>query len=191
MTKFRAIASALLLFVMSASAFGQDGQCLSEYNDWNSAFNKLGFAVSALNELKEAPITNRVTRVLGQAKGSVSTASVIRSILRERNRSIQEASNRVSELMEIEKSAFDGIRKCLQGDKRKSDSHPLLASVSKSRSKMLSDVQDSLIQEAYVQYKKEQPNPTVYSQYDNQRPQMGYNRGYSPANPYGYMYGYQ
>lgn len=178
----------------------QSGQpCAHEHAQWTDSYEVLEKAVSELRDAKHESVGPRITQALaGDTKGSV--AQRIQVILKERERRIAEASRKAVDAAGQERSAFDQLRRCGASDspRRSGASTAAVNEASRSRNAIVADLQELLMEEAYVQYKRESPVPaSTYSGYGPDRQSAQYHTPqYNPGGRTGYGayppgYGYQ
>ena len=87
-------------------------------------------------------------------------------------------------LVDDERFAFDALRRCVSvpQNRRNSTLATALATISRDRERMLKQMQDLMLDEAYVQYKGERDNSgRAYSDYgQDQSPRVSYQQQWGP-----------
>jgi hypothetical protein len=175
----------------------QESPCEPARAQWAQAHESLKEAANALRETQVESIEPRIDEALKDGK-RITIAQKVQIELKDRNRRISEAAHKCVDAADQEKAAFEQLRRCSAADSaRRSASHTAFGAIARERSKLLADLQDLLLDEAYIQYKRESPNPPTYSGYgpDQQsaqyrQPGAGRGYGYDAYAP-GYGYGYQ
>ncbi|HMK35607.1 MAG TPA: hypothetical protein VK463_11100 [Desulfomonilaceae bacterium] len=146
--------------VSHASTASDSSPCPEEYAQWRSAYEQLAHAVDSLRETKQETIEPRINSLLADDK-RLSVAQNVQVVLKERNRRIEEAGSKGIEAANREKWAFEQLRKCGLSDSPKRSHSPKadLNGVVRERNRLLTELQELMAEEAYVQYKRESPNP--------------------------------
>jgi hypothetical protein len=181
-----------------AVAAPEEGPCAAAYKQWAQTHELLKEAVHALREAGAESVEPRINQTLTDGT-RLSLAQKIQSVLKDRRRKITEAARKGTDAAEQERESFEQLRRCSASDsQRRAATQATLNAVTRERSKLLADLQDLLLDEAYVQYKRESPNPApTYSgygpdqqsaQYQYRQPGPGRRMGYDAYNP---GYGYQ
>jgi hypothetical protein len=184
----------------SAGAATEEARCAAAHAQWAQTYELLKEAVNGLREAEAESIEPKINQTLTDGT-RVSVAHKIQMILKDRSRRISEAARKSADAAENERGAFEQLRRCSSADSpRRSAAQATFNMAVRERSKLLADLQDLLLEEAYVQYKRESPNPpSTYSgygpdqqsaqyQYQYQQPGQGRQMGYGPYAP---GYGYQ
>lgn len=153
----------------NACAQGQQSACEQPYSDWSKAFEKLLSVMDQLSTVKSESIEHKI-RIALESGAKATIAQVIQQVTRERNRAIADLSSQCYELSDRERYAFDQFKKCRAAETRNKEDQ-YMAGLNKNRYQTWTQLQELLLDEAYVQYKKESPNPpSMYSQQNSRNP---------------------
>jgi hypothetical protein len=111
-------------------------------------------------------------------------ARSVQSALKRRSDRLAEAEARCRELAGNERFAFDDLKRCVSGPSQRRVNNPVaaLAGVSRDRERLLKQMQEVMLDEAYVQYKGEREySGAGYSDYgQSQASRMSYQRQSGP-----------
>jgi hypothetical protein len=154
------------------------GKCAGEFAEWQSALEKLNSNMTALAERKSDPIESKIEQALKDRKPEQSTAVIVQAIVRDRNAAVSEAGNECARLAQIEQMVFERWKRCRNFETGARTPLGQDAAIVRDRSARLSRLEDLLLDDAFLQYKKEAPNPTSYSGNSTGGRGMSY-------NPYG------
>jgi hypothetical protein len=181
---------AFCLFLKAGVHATQAGQlCAQEHAQWTDAYGILEKAVNELREAKQESVGPKINRALAEdTRGSV--AQRIQVILKERGRRITEATRKAVDAAGQERSAFEQFRRCGLSDSPRSSgaSNAALNEATRERNGILADLQELLLDEAYVQYRRESPvPPSTYSGYGPDRQSAQYQ---TPQYNFGRRMGY-
>lgn len=138
-----------------------DWPCASEQEKWNEEFIKLKQGVEEFGLSKQQPLTSRIEEEISRPDRTSSIAETVQEILRDRSQRIESAHLKCRELSAQETIAFNSLMRCTSPDSRKRN-HPLAGqaiAASRDRDALLRDFNNLLLDEAYVQYKNQQPLP--------------------------------
>lgn len=188
---------AVFLAGKAAAAAPEEAPCATVQAQWAQTYELLKEAVNALREAESESIEPKINQTLA-AGTHASVAQKIQMVLKDRNKRISEAARKSADVSEQERVAFEQLRRCNSAESvRRSGAQANFNTIVRDRNKLLADLQDLLMDEAYVQYKRESPNPpSTYSgygpdqqsaQYQYRQPGQGRQMGYGPYAP-GYDY---
>jgi hypothetical protein len=179
------------------SASFEESPCSPEYSQWAAAFQSLKENMDSLKQAKEGSITPKIENEMKSDDSQLTVAEKIQLVLAERTRTIAESQDVTMESLQKENQAFERFRRCGSFDtKRSSRSNSDFNELSRERNRLFSSLRDLLLDEAYVQYKKDTPEPSTarsgnhsgsgaYSENMGRGPGQG---GYGSYNPDGYGY---
>lgn len=190
----------LFLLVFSGAlrpALGE-GPCETERIQWGDAFDSLRKAMDDYRSIKNESIAPRIGEVVAKGpKGSMAAA--IQAALKNRGDRMAESGRGCQAAVSKERTAYDIWRRCSgAGQQRKNiPSQSGLGAVSRERDRLLADLQDLLLDEAYVQYKGQAAVSANGSEYEPSEQRgasqedrwMGY-RGQAPASSWPGYQGY-
>ncbi len=127
--------------------------------------------MESYQEVKQVQITPRIEGELERHKAAIPVAHVVRNVLNERAQRMDEAKARCRELEEAERRAFEAWRRCAAAGAKRgkaSDTASSPDSIARERNQLLTQLQDLLLDEGYVQYKMQRdPAPSAYSSYES------------------------
>jgi hypothetical protein len=136
--------------------------CSPEYSQWMAAFQSLRENMDFLRQAKDDSITPKIENQMNSGDRQMTVAEKIQAVLAERTRTIAEFQARSMESLQRENQAFEKFRRCGPFDtKRSSHSNFEFNELSRERNRLLSGLRDLLLDEAYVQYKKDNPEPST------------------------------
>ena len=171
------------------------GQCEREKSLWTEKFEALARAAEDYRCIKNESVAPKINELM--ASGTrINMAATIRSALNDRSDRLAEAGSRCQDALARERTAYETWRRCGGSDRRQKNAphqNPSSAD-SRERDRFMADLQDLLLDEAYVQYKGQAPVPTggagrepdQREAYQDYRP-----RGYGGQAPAGSWWGYQ
>ncbi len=187
----------LLVFSGATSSAIGDGPCERERIQWGHAVDTLKKAMDDYSSVKNESVTPKINEIMAIGTRN-SMAASIQLALRERANRMAEIGSLCQEAAAKERIAYDIWRRCGASQQRKSPSPPPFpAMVSRERDRLVAQLQDLLMDEAYDQYKGQaavsangssgyEPEQREASQDDRWR---GY-RGHSPSGPWPGYQGY-
>ncbi|GEM_PF-2458686 len=150
------LTSLVLAFLVCSgplTADDREGPCKEERTVWLNALELLSQALQEHSVLKEEDTAPRIERELGQKGGRVSMARIVQEVLQERAKGLDDVRKRIEALAAEEKNAFERCRRCAStgraGRNVLSRSDPEVA----SREKLMAQMKDQTLDEAYLQYK--------------------------------------
>jgi hypothetical protein len=131
------------------------GPCAAEQATWANAYQSLQIGMDAYRQTKNESISPRIARAMDTHDKGVSIARVVEVILRERRARLAELGRQCLELADAEESSFAEWRRCASGGAQRRDNSAVAAfkGVSRERTRLMAELQDLLLDEAYVQYK--------------------------------------
>ncbi len=166
---------------------------------WRTVFQDLKAKIDEYRTLKKKSIEPRVLEMMKKSERG-STAKVVRSILDDRKRRLTELRKTIDGILDSEKKAFRSCRGRIRAAAR--NGRGALKELTDERKTVLNDAADTLLDEAYAQYRKESPRRAASSSgrvHDPYSPQAAYwnqrrNERNNPSyDPYRYQrggYGY-
>ncbi len=160
--------------------------CSQAYSEWQEVFGNLNQDMESLARLKHESLAQSISGDLAARKTSSTIAQIVRRVTAQHNRAITELGEECLRLANSEKIAFEQWRRCRISETRGRDDHSAVGLV-RERSVKLVELQDLLLDDAYLQYRKESPNPSsAYSQSQDPRQSPGPDRriGAGPYDPY-------
>ncbi len=149
------------------------GPCATEQAKWSNAYESLHAGMEAYRQIKNASVGPRIAREMEAHQRGVSIARIVEFVLKERGNQLGEFGRRCLEMAEVERSSFDEWRRCATAgaQKRDSSSAATLKKVSRERERLMAELQDILLDEAYFQYKNHRaPDAPAYPSYEANEP---------------------
>jgi hypothetical protein len=162
-----------------------DSQCGFQYAQWRNAFENLNRSAEELQNAKREAVADKITTQLQEQGKGVPIARAVQEVLKQRNLNVQSAAEVCQKNAEIERDFFEQLRRCAADTRGRGQNG--LAGIQKNRSVLLAQIPDLLLDEAYSQYKREQPNPQ-YTGRNDPNGTFTRNTGYGGYNQY---YGYR
>jgi hypothetical protein len=154
------------------------GPCATEQVTWSNAYESLQAGMEAYRQAKNEPVGPRISREMGAHDRGVSIARGVEVVLKERGDKLAELGRRCLESANVERSSFEQWRRCATvGIKRRdSASEAAFKKISRERGRLMAELRDLLLDEAYVQYKNHRaPDAPAYPSYEaNQPSSIGY-----------------
>jgi hypothetical protein len=164
--------------------------CASKFSDWMTSYENLKTTIDSLTEVKRNSVEPLIKQALESKKPGITISQVVQYIVSTRNQTLSKMTSQCLRLAEVEKYAFEQLKRCRGAESKKED--PSLSNLFRERLSKLSELQELILDEAYVQYRRESPNPpAAYSRYDSGRVQNPYayqnnQNGYGQSRaPYG------
>lgn len=137
--------------------------CETEQTRWADAFASLQRDVNEHRNAKQESITPKIQHLIsGTAR--VDMAGAIQYVLKDRKNRLSELEETCRRSAEVEKSAYEQWRRCGGSGKKGASASSGPGAVAREREKLLAELQELLLDEAYVQYKNDQSSPSSYSQ---------------------------
>lgn len=177
----------LTLWVLPVRSFADEG-CDAMRTRWMNAFERLKASAASVRQTKEASLASRIQQELSERGNGASVARGVQAVLKERSTALMRERSQCRDLAVQENETFDQWRRCAVGGnpRRGALQASGLDAANAERKKLLSSLQELLLDDAYVQYKNYQaPAPPAYSGYDQQQ---AWGTGRNPG--YGYYQGY-
>jgi hypothetical protein len=169
--------------------WGQDPElspCSKAYSEWQQAFGALAQEMESLSNLKRESLAPTIASELNSRGKASSIAQVVHGVTGRHNRAVAELGEECVRLADSEKIAFEQWRRCRSSEPRGRDDHSA-AGAMRERSQRLVELQDLLLDDAFLQYRKESPNPpSAYSRGQDSNPERRIGSG-----PYDPNYGMQ
>lgn len=166
---------------------------------WRTVFQDLKAKIDEYGALKNRSIEPRIIEMMKKPDHG-STAKIVRSILDDRKRRLTELRKAIDAILDSEKKVFHSCRSRIRAATRNGNEAP--KEWMDERKRVLSAAAETLVDEAYAQYRKESPRRATSSRgrgYDPYSPQAAYwnqrrNERNNPSyDPYRYQrggYGY-
>ncbi len=177
--------AALLIIVIAINASAardqdpKDSTCAQSYTEWFQAYEVFGKSLNNFSVAKKASVEPLITEAMSDVKSRKTISSIVQSVLRHRGARIADLSNEVVSAAENEKILYEHFRRCRMGEV-KSKNDRFVSEIAQERSTKLRELNELLLDEAYVQYRKESPTPpTAYTRAGDRNPG-------SQWEPYGY-----
>jgi len=178
-----------------------EGPCEEEYTHWTRAVANLRESMDVLGKTKQESLRSDILDAVSRADRRVTTARIVQSFLDIRNRALAQQAEKCREVGDRERFAFDDLKRCVHSaSRRRSNSSPALGALAKDRDKLVAELRNLLLDEAYVQYKGDRDAipPSAYSDAEprprasyegqspwNQRPNYGAPNYFAPRGYYG------
>lgn len=150
-----------VLVALTEAAQAVDRPCASELEQWNEEFLRLKQGIDAYRLSKQEDISSRIEESISRTDRNSSIAETVQEVLRDRAQRIESVYRRCRELGAQEATAFNIYNRCASPGSRKKNSQmneQAPASV-REREILLGDLNQMLLDDAYLQYKKQQPVP--------------------------------
>ena len=131
------------------------GPCAKEHARWANAHESLQAGMENYRHFKYESVSPQIARDMGtQGKGK-SLARIVQVVLKEREERLAELGRKCLELADLERSSLEEWRRCATGGAQRRDNSSAVAfkTISRERDRLMSELQDLLLDEAYVQYK--------------------------------------
>jgi hypothetical protein len=144
------------------------GQCATEHARWLNAYESLQTGMENYRQIKYESVGPRIARDMGTQGKGASIARIVQVVLKERGERLSELSQRCLELADLERSSFKEWRRCatLGAQRRDNSSAVAVKSIIPERDRLMAELQDLLLDEAYIQYKNHRapaaPTPPSY-----------------------------
>ncbi len=131
------------------------GHCGTEQATWSNAYQSLQAGMEAYRQIKNESVSPSIAREMGAHERGVSIARIVQVVLKERGKRLAELGRRCLELADAERSSFGEWRRCAIVGAQRRDSSTVAGfkSLSRERDRLMAELQDLLLDEAYVQYK--------------------------------------
>lgn len=174
----------LALYAAPTCASTSDEVCGARHERWVNLSTSLKDALDHYMQIKEESVGPEIIESLSGGNQSLSMARIVQSILGERRERLAAAEAKCRELGDNEKFAFDDLKRCVSApaQKRNNTISAAVAAISRDRERLLKEMRELLLDEAYVQYRGErEPSGMGYSDYrSDQVPRMSGQQQWSP-----------
>lgn len=154
------------------------GQCAAEEAKWSKAYADLQAGMDNYRKVKYESVTPRIARDMTAHEREPSIARVVQAVLQERSERLAELGRTCLELAQLERSAFDEWRGCATTgiSRRENSAMANFRSISLERDRLIIELRDLLLDEAYIQYKNHRaPDAPASPSYEaNQPSSIGY-----------------
>jgi len=174
----------LALCIGSPISRASEEPCAVEHEKWSGSLGELKDALEQLRQVKDESMGPEITESLSKGSKSLSMARIVQSALQRRSEKLAEARGRCRESADKERYGFDNLKRCLSGpsQRRNNAAVAALSGISRDRERLLKQMQELMLDEAYVQYRGEREYSSgPYSDYSqDQAPRMTYQRQWGP-----------
>lgn len=159
---YRSIVLVGLLLLLSGAfhhAVGE-GPCEMERVQWANSFDALKNALDDYRRIKDESVTPKINEIVTKTS-RYSIASAIQTALKARADRMAEAENLCQETAARERVSYDAWRRCGGQPQQRKNLPPQFApgSVSRERDRLIAELHDLLLDEAYAQYKGQAATP--------------------------------
>lgn len=133
-----------------------EGPCEEEYSKWVGALAELQADMDLLRHAKQESVRSDILDAVSRADRRVSTARIVQSLLDKRHRLVAQEAYKCREIADSERFAFDDLKRCVgTASRRRGNAPPVLGPLARDRDKVMAELRDLLLDEAYVQYRGE------------------------------------
>ncbi len=131
------------------------GPCATEHAKWSNAYESLQTGMEDYRQIKYESVSPRIARDMGTQGRGASIARIVQAVLKERGERLAELGQRCLELADLERSSFEEWRRCatVGAQRRDNSSAVVFKSIIRERDLLMAELQDLLLDEAYIQYK--------------------------------------
>ncbi len=154
------------------------GPCATEHAQWSKAYESLQAGMENYHQVKSESVGPRIAKEMASHERGASIASIVQVVLKERGERLAELGQSCLELADLERSSFDEWRRCATGgvQRRDSASAATFKSIFRERDRLMAELRDLLLDEAYIQCKNHRAPATPASpSYEANRPSsIGY-----------------
>jgi hypothetical protein len=129
--------------------------CATDRVAWSNAYEALQAAMEGYRRIKNESVGPLIAREMDAHDRGLSIARVVEVVLKERGKKLSELGRQCLELANVELSFFEHWRRCASAGVQKRDSASVAAfkKISRDRDRLMAELRDLLLDEAYVQYK--------------------------------------
>ncbi|MGO9569034.1 MAG: hypothetical protein ACLP5H_15980 [Desulfomonilaceae bacterium] len=149
------------------------GPCDTEHARWSKAYESLQAGMERYRQIKYESVSPRIAREMGAHERGASIARIVEVVLKERRERLAELGQRCLEFADLERSSFEDWRRCatVRFQRRDNSSAVAFKSIVRERDLLMAELQDLLLDEAYVQYKNHRaPAPPASPSYEANQP---------------------
>jgi len=154
------------------------GPCATERAQWSKAYESLQVGMENYHQVKNESVGPRIANEMAAHERRASIARIVQAVLEERGDRLAELGQRCHELADLERSSFDAWRRCASVgfQRRDSASAVTFKSIFRERDRLMAELHDLLLDEAYIQYKNHRApaTPASPSYEANQPSSIGY-----------------
>jgi hypothetical protein len=131
------------------------GPCATEHARWSNAYESLQTSMENYRQIKYESVSPRIARDMGTQGRGASIAGIVQMVLKERGDRLAELGQKCLEFADLERSSFEAWRRCaaMGAQRRDNSSAVVIKSISRERDGLMAELQDLLLDEAYIQYK--------------------------------------
>lgn len=131
------------------------GPCATEHTRWSNAHESLQTGMENYRQTKYESVTPRIARDMETQGRGASMARIVQVVLKERGERLAELGQKCLELVDLERSAFEDWRRCatVGAQRRDNSSAVVFKNIFRERNLLMAELQDLLLDEAYIQYK--------------------------------------
>lgn len=154
------------------------GPCSTERAQWSTAYESLRAGMENYYQAKNESVGPRIAKEMAAHERGASIAGIVQAVLEERGGRLAELGRRCLELADSERSSFDVWHRCATAGVQKRDSAAAitLKNIFRERDRLIAELRDLLLDEAYIQYKNHRaPAAPASPSYEaNQPSRIGY-----------------
>ncbi|MGB6067774.1 MAG: hypothetical protein WBG50_23455 [Desulfomonilaceae bacterium] len=159
---------ALALFFLTGTPILSEtlpGPCGDEQAKWSSAYESLRAGMESYRKVKYESIGPQITQEIGKRESRKPIARIVRAALKERSERLAEAGERCRELADQEQYCFKDLQRCaaIGGRRRGNSSIANFTSISRERIRLIAELKELLLDEAYIQYRNHRAPATPAS----------------------------
>jgi hypothetical protein len=131
------------------------GPCATEHARWANAYESLQAGMENYRQIKFESVSPRIASDMGTQGKRASISRIVQGVLKERGERLAELGRKCVELADLERSSLEEWRRCAMAgaQRRDNSSAAVFKSISRERDQLMAELQDLLLDEAYVQYK--------------------------------------
>jgi hypothetical protein len=131
------------------------GPCATDHARWSNAYESLQASMENYRQVKYESVSPRIAREMETQGRGASTARIVQVVLKDRGDRLAELGQKCLELADLERSSFEELRRCaaMGAQRRDNSSAAVIKGLSRERERLMAELQDLLLDEAYIQYK--------------------------------------
>ncbi len=141
------------------------GWCDGEQTKWSNAYESLRAGMESYRKVKYESIAPQITQEIATRGSRKPISRIVRAALKDRRERMAEAGERCRDLADQEQSCFKDLQRCATiGSRRRGNSSTAnFKSISRERNRLIAELKDLLLDEAYIQYKNHRAPATPVS----------------------------
>jgi hypothetical protein len=126
----------------------------TEHATWSNAYESLQTGMETIVRSRRVGKSRIARHMETQGRGA-SIARIVQVVLKERGERLAELGQKCLELADLERSSFEELRRCaaMGAQRRDNSSSAVFKNISRDRDRLMAELQDLLLDEAYIQYK--------------------------------------